>query len=158
MQPALDRPRAPRRLRLATRPPRRGAVDPLPSPAVTFEEALSELGIDRDASQDHARRAYLKLLKTRKPEADPEGFMRLREAFDLVKRALESQQAFRRMMEARTAPRGGPPPPVEEPAVADAPAPADVEAAPEPSPAPGDEPTPEAAELAQPAPAPAPAP
>src|SRR5262249_8129554 len=50
-----------------------------------LDEALAELGIDRSAGTEGARRAYLRLLKTRKPETDPEGFMRLREAYQLVK-------------------------------------------------------------------------
>jgi len=53
--------------------------------AVTLDEALAELEIDRAAGTDGARRAYLRLLKTRKPETDPAGFMRLREAYELVK-------------------------------------------------------------------------
>jgi len=52
---------------------------------VTLEEAFVELGLDPDADRDGVRRAYLRLLKTRKPEADPEGFMRLRTAYERVK-------------------------------------------------------------------------
>src|SRR5262249_58722726 len=52
---------------------------------VTLDEALAELGIDRAAGSEGARRAYLRLLKTRKPETDPTGFMRLREAYEMVK-------------------------------------------------------------------------
>jgi hypothetical protein len=62
---------------------------------VTLEEALAELGIDHDAGSDGARRAYLRLLKTRKPETDPEGFMRLRAAYELVKVNLPYFEAFR---------------------------------------------------------------
>lgn len=51
-----------------------------------LHDALAELGVARGASQDEIRKAYLRLLKTRKPEIDPEGFMRLREAYDLAKR------------------------------------------------------------------------
>lgn len=62
-------------------------------PLVTFEEALRELGIDRGASPDQARRAYLRLLKQRKPETDPEGFRRLRGAFELLRAAFVRRDA-----------------------------------------------------------------
>jgi hypothetical protein len=52
---------------------------------VNLDEALTELGIEYGASADDARRAYLRLLKTRKPEVDREGFMRLREAYEVVR-------------------------------------------------------------------------
>jgi hypothetical protein len=54
---------------------------------VTPDQALAELGIDRKAGEQGARRAYLRLLKVRKPEVDPEGFMRLREAYEYLKGA-----------------------------------------------------------------------
>lgn len=50
-----------------------------------FEDALSELGIGVGASAEEARRAYLRRLKRHKPETDPEGFRRLREAYELVR-------------------------------------------------------------------------
>jgi hypothetical protein len=62
---------------------------------VTLDEAFAELGIDNDAGSDGARRAYLRLLKTRKPETDPEGFMRLRTAYELVKSNLAFFEGFR---------------------------------------------------------------
>lgn len=62
---------------------------------MTLEEAFAELGIDAGAGSDGARRAYLRLLKTRKPETDPEGFMRLRAAYELVKADLSLFEAFR---------------------------------------------------------------
>lgn len=94
---------------------------------MTFDEALAELGIAADAGPDHARRAYLRLLKTRKPEVDPQGFMRLREAYDLVKGELAMREVFLRVFaEARplevdaTEPgREEPDPPPAEPAVED---------------------------------------
>jgi hypothetical protein len=52
---------------------------------VTLDEALYELGVQRGAGAEAARRAYLRLLKVRKPEADPEGFRRLREAYEIVR-------------------------------------------------------------------------
>lgn len=67
---------------------------------MTFEEALVELGIDREASPDQVRRAYLKLLKTRKPETDPQGFMRLREAYDLMKEVVAFREMFHHPSEA----------------------------------------------------------
>jgi len=76
---------------------------------VTLGEAFAELGIDLDASPDQARRAYLRLLKTRKPEVDPQGFMRLREAYDLAKRHVEMHATLRRIMEGGADPAEAPP-------------------------------------------------
>ena len=67
---------------------------PYPAP-VTLDEAFAELGVDPDAGSDGARRAYLRLLKTRKPETDPEGFMRLRAAYELVKANVAFFESFR---------------------------------------------------------------
>ncbi|RKG56523.1 hypothetical protein D7X30_23450 [Corallococcus sp. AB011P] len=49
-----------------------------------FQEALRELDVEADPGGDVVRRAYLRKLKTRKPEMDPEGFARLREAYETV--------------------------------------------------------------------------
>lgn len=49
---------------------------------MTLDEALRELGLERGASPDEVRRAYLRRVKTHKPEADPTGFRRLREAYE----------------------------------------------------------------------------
>jgi hypothetical protein len=51
---------------------------------VTLDEARAELGLDAAATPDESRRAYLRGIKTRRPETDPEGFRRLREAFERV--------------------------------------------------------------------------
>lgn len=59
---------------------------------VRIDEALTELGIDAFTTRDEARRAYLRLLKTRKPETDPEGFRRLREAFELAREYLPEER------------------------------------------------------------------
>jgi hypothetical protein len=63
---------------------------------VTLDEALAELGLELGASSDEARRAYLRLLKTRKPEVDPQGFMRLREAYELARSQLPRYEALRK--------------------------------------------------------------
>jgi hypothetical protein len=114
---------------------------------VTLDEAFAELGIDRDATADQARRAYLKLLKVRKPETDPQGFMRLREAYELAKEWLDNSHFFFR----------APFPVVERPAIAAEPEPpGQASSVPEP-PAPA-EPAPAEPAPAEPAPAePAPA-
>jgi len=62
---------------------------------VTLDEALRELGVGVDATSDQARRAYLRLLKTRKPEVDPQGFKRLREAYELAKEDLTWRERFK---------------------------------------------------------------
>lgn len=56
---------------------------------MTLDEALGELGVDREAGAPEVRKAYLRLLKTRKPDVDPEGFMRLRAAYELATEAME---------------------------------------------------------------------
>jgi hypothetical protein len=48
------------------------------------DEALTLLGVDADADAQTRKRAYLRRLKQTKPERDPEGFQRLREAYELL--------------------------------------------------------------------------
>ena len=52
---------------------------------MTFEEALVILDIDATVDDKVARRAYLRAVKAHPPERDPEGFRRVREAYDLVR-------------------------------------------------------------------------
>ncbi|MEO0321496.1 MAG: J domain-containing protein [Myxococcota bacterium] len=51
-------------------------------------EAREFLGVTAEDDAKAVRRAYLRLLKKHKPESDPEGFQRLREAFELAKRGV----------------------------------------------------------------------
>lgn len=51
---------------------------------MTADEARKLLGVELGADKSTVRRAYLRLLKVHKPETDPEGFQRLREAYELV--------------------------------------------------------------------------
>jgi hypothetical protein len=60
---------------------------------VTPEEAFAELGIEPGAAADSARRAYLRLIKTRRPEADPAGFQRARQAYEVI-RGLAELEGF----------------------------------------------------------------
>jgi hypothetical protein len=60
---------------------------------VTPDEAFAELGIVPGVDADSARRAYLRLIKTRRPEADPAGFQRARQAYELV-RGMTEIEAF----------------------------------------------------------------
>jgi hypothetical protein len=52
---------------------------------VTLTEAWQELGVEPGADAETVRRAYLRLIKTRKPESDPAGFQRAREAFEIAR-------------------------------------------------------------------------
>ncbi|WP_342381029.1 hypothetical protein NVS55_15240 [Myxococcus stipitatus] len=77
---------------------------------MTLEEAWGELGVEAGTAPDLARRAYLRLLKTRKPEVDPQGFARLRAAYERVKAALEGTEAPRTQSEPETTSAQPPPP------------------------------------------------
>jgi hypothetical protein len=52
---------------------------------VDFEEAKRLLGLDEDdePTRDRVRRAYMRKLREHPPERDPEGFQRLRQAYEL---------------------------------------------------------------------------
>jgi hypothetical protein len=56
---------------------------------VTPDEAFAELGIVPGVDADSARRAYLRLIKTRRPESDPAGFQRARQAYEVVRGVAE---------------------------------------------------------------------
>ncbi|HEY5448784.1 MAG TPA: J domain-containing protein, partial [Polyangia bacterium] len=99
--------------------------------AVTLTEAWTELGIDPGADADTVRRAYLRLIKTRKPESDPMGFQRAREAFEIARAGGEIEslaaESARRHAPAFSTPStaaptgeaGAPPPPDSDAAPAD---------------------------------------
>ncbi len=55
---------------------------------MSLDEALAVLGVERGVDHDTARRAYLRLVKIHKPERDPEGFKRVRAAWDVARRRL----------------------------------------------------------------------
>jgi hypothetical protein len=59
---------------------------------MTWEEALRVLGISQDVGFKDARRAYLQLIKVHKPEQDPEGFQRVRQAFEMIAPALQARE------------------------------------------------------------------
>lgn len=60
---------------------------------MTLEEARRELGIGADADAADAKRAYLRLLKLRKPDVDPQGFQRLRAAYERVAAGGQDERA-----------------------------------------------------------------
>jgi hypothetical protein len=97
---------------------------------VTLEDAWRELGVDPGADGDGVRRAYLRLIKTRKPESDPVGFQRAREAFEIARAGseIEAIAAFggRRRASVFARPPGatGAPAPDAAPAPTAAPPPA----------------------------------
>jgi hypothetical protein len=83
---------------------------------VTLAEALTELGLEPGADAETVRRAYLRLIKVRKPESDPEGFKRTREAYETARavgelEALAVQSAGYGEPSAAGAPAGGAPEP-----------------------------------------------
>ncbi|MGH1348645.1 MAG: hypothetical protein ACRBN8_44290 [Nannocystales bacterium] len=75
---------------------------------MTEDEAFALLGVPLDADERTIKRAYHKLLRVHKPERDPEGFRRLRYAYELVTAIVQS----RAMVEAFHA---EPAPPSESP-------------------------------------------
>lgn len=77
---------------------------------MNLPEAYQELGIDPAASAEEARRAYLRQLKVKKPEADPNGFMRLREAYDLVRENIELLANLHKLGALHIPPPGAPDP------------------------------------------------
>ncbi|HEY6725618.1 MAG TPA: hypothetical protein VI197_16395 [Polyangiaceae bacterium] len=56
-----------------------------------MDEARTLLGVDQGTGADEVRRAYLRLVKKHRPEQDPGGFQRVREAYDIVRQALPYQ-------------------------------------------------------------------
>ena len=61
---------------------------------MNLDEARSLLGIDRSTDSATARRAYLRLLKQHPPERDPEGFKRVRAAYEAVQPFLQAASAL----------------------------------------------------------------
>jgi hypothetical protein len=51
---------------------------------MSVDEAFEVLGVSRDATKDAVRRAYLRGVRAHPPERDPDGFQRIREAYDLL--------------------------------------------------------------------------
>ncbi|MGG7566029.1 hypothetical protein ACQ5SO_07705 [Rhodovulum sp. DZ06] len=132
---------------------------------MTPSEAFAELGLARAGADRRAvRSAYAKRLKVVRPEEDPEGFMRLRAAYELARRIAPDGKRAAAEDPAKAAPAPEPSPaPSPEPAP-DAPPPPPRDEAPPPPPAtpatahpagldaPWDEPSPADAD-AQPMPA-----
>lgn len=58
-----------------------------------LDDAMAELGLDDHASPEEIRRAYLRLVKVRWPERDPDGFRKLRAASELLVRSLVEKRA-----------------------------------------------------------------
>lgn len=51
---------------------------------ISIESALEILGVEPDSDRKQIRRAYLKKIKSARPERDPEGFRRVRDAYELL--------------------------------------------------------------------------
>ncbi|HEX4511695.1 MAG TPA: hypothetical protein VH328_16515, partial [Burkholderiaceae bacterium] len=81
---------------------------------MTVEEALRELGVDAAVGREEIRRAYLRLIKTCKPESDPDGIQRARQAYevaraegDLETLAVDSEQRYATQAPATSEPPAG---------------------------------------------------
>lgn len=99
-------------------------------------DALSALGLSLPTDADAARRAYMRLLKKHKPEVDPQGFMRLREAYEEVRAALSAPSIAEVAPPPAPSPEP-PPPPSTSPSTSPSPAaPAERPPAPPAPPAP----------------------
>jgi hypothetical protein len=51
---------------------------------MSVDEALGLLAVSRDVTKDGLRRAYLRAVRAHPPERDPDGFQRVREAYELL--------------------------------------------------------------------------
>lgn len=60
---------------------------------MTFQQAMTVLGLAENAGEDDIRRAYARRLKATNPEDDPEGFKELRSAYELMMRFARYHQA-----------------------------------------------------------------
>ena len=60
--------------------------------ALSFDDALLELGVDAKATAEEVRRAYLRLVKTHSPERDPMGFRRARTDYEVARTTLAMRQ------------------------------------------------------------------
>lgn len=89
--------------------------------------AFGELGLAAGTPSGELRRAYLRAVKQRKPEVDPEGFRRAREAFELLARWFSFQAQLAAGLNAGPPPDAGPGPVVApEPALQPAAPPAEA--------------------------------
>ncbi|MFH1468958.1 MAG: J domain-containing protein [Pseudomonadota bacterium] len=85
---------------------------------MTPTEARARLGVDPGATSTEVRRAYLRALKTCKPDQDPVGFMALREAYEVLTNASGWSGGPVTVTPAVTSPevQAKPTPPAPEPA------------------------------------------
>ncbi|MFO0554290.1 MAG: J domain-containing protein [Polyangiaceae bacterium] len=100
---------------------------------MTFAEAVACLGLEEPFSQADARRAYLRLLKRHKPESDPQGFMRVREAYDIVNDVARDEARDEAPDEGFAQPAPEPPAPAPEAPATEPQPPAPEPTAPEPA-------------------------
>ena len=66
----------------------------------TVEEALQLLGADRSLDAEALRRTYLRKVRTVRPDTDPEGFRRVREAYELLRPLAEAGVLGRAVVES----------------------------------------------------------
>lgn len=82
---------------------------------MTLEEALKELGLERIDRAEEVRAAYLRLLRHRKPEQNPEGFRRLREAYEFAVTWFDQGETWSLLERELGGSLGGSAPPEPEP-------------------------------------------
>ncbi|MCB9737332.1 MAG: hypothetical protein H6745_32530 [Deltaproteobacteria bacterium] len=88
---------------------------------MTREEAAEVLGVAPHAAGDVLRRAYLRAVRRHPPEADPAGFQRVREAYELLTGGVSAARVAATPRRAPAAAPAGPPDPREGDVVAEAP-------------------------------------
>lgn len=73
--------------------------------AMEIEEALAILQIAHEVTPKEAHRAYLRLVKRHGPERDPEGFRRIRAAYEQVERFVRLPPEYRAHLRLQVPPR-----------------------------------------------------
>jgi hypothetical protein len=81
------------------------------------EDARATLEVGPDATADDVRRAYTRLVKKHKPDRDPDGFRRVREAYEALSNATPARAAVEALTPAATSDLASDPPPAADEAL-----------------------------------------